>query len=78
MEKDNTWVESSAGRRYPLNHPRVHVLIPSMGDLGSRMLAATLRHLGIKASAVPPPSAKELKTGKGYTSCKECLPCFLP
>ncbi|HPU35854.1 MAG TPA: acyl-CoA dehydratase activase-related protein, partial [Bacillota bacterium] len=77
MEKDNTWVESSAGRRYPLNHPRVHVLIPSMGDLGSRMLAATLRHLGIKASAVPPPSAKELKTGKGYTSCKECLPLLL-
>ena len=77
VEKEKTWVESSAGRRYPLNHPGVHVLIPSMGDLGSRMMAATLRHLGIHASAVPAPAAKELKTGKGYASCKECLPLIL-
>ncbi len=77
IENGKTLVESSGGERYPLNDPRVHLLIPSMGDLGSRMMAATLRHLGIRASAVPAPTAKELKIGKGYASCKECLPLIL-
>ena len=77
IENEKTWVESSGGERYPLNHPRVHVLIPSMGELGSRLIAATLRHLGIRATAAPAPTAKELKLGKGCASCKECLPLIL-
>ncbi|MFA4886434.1 MAG: acyl-CoA dehydratase activase, partial [Desulfotomaculaceae bacterium] len=76
-ENDRTWVVDSRGERYPLNHPRVHVLMPSMGDMGSRLLAASLRHLGINATAVPAPASKELKIGKGYASCKECLPLIL-
>lgn len=76
-ENDKTWVTDSRGERYPLNHPRVHVLMPSMGDLGSKLLAASLRHLGINTTAVPAPAAKELKIGKGYASCKECLPLIL-
>ncbi len=76
-ENERTWVVDSRGERYPLTHPRVHVLMPSMGDLGSRLLAASLRHLGINATTVPAPASRELKTGKGYASCKECLPLIL-
>ena len=76
-ENGSTWVVDSRGERYALTHPRVHVLMPSMGDMGSKMLAASLRHLGVKASTLPAPAANELKIGKGYASCKECLPLVL-
>ena len=76
-EANKTWVVDSSGNRYPLNHPGVHVLIPSMGDYGTKLLAATLRRVGINATAGPAPSQKELKTGKEYASCKECLPLIL-
>lgn len=74
---DKTWVVDSGGKRYSLNNPRVHVLMPSMGDLGSKLLAASLRHFGINTTAVPAPASRELKIGKGYASCKECLPLIL-
>jgi predicted CoA-substrate-specific enzyme activase len=76
-ENGVTWVVDSRGERHSLTHPRVHMLVPSMGDMGSKLLAASLRHLGVKASAVPSPAANELKIGKGYSSCKECLPLVL-
>jgi predicted CoA-substrate-specific enzyme activase len=76
-ENNKTLVVSSRGEKYPLTDPRVHVLVPSMGDPGSRLLAATLRHVGVKASPAPSPTSLELKLGKGYASCKECLPLIL-
>lgn len=76
-ENDKTWVVDSRGERVPLNHPSVHILIPSMGDFSSKLLAATLRRVGINATTVPAPTSKELKIGKGYSSCKECLPLIL-
>ncbi|MDD4238341.1 MAG: acyl-CoA dehydratase activase [Desulfotomaculaceae bacterium] len=77
MEGAQTVVVDSGGNRYPLTHPRVHVVIPSMGDLGSRLLAATLRRLGVRATAAAAPTSRESKIGKGYASCKECLPLIL-
>lgn len=77
MEGNQTKVIDSKGKSYPLTHPRVHVVIPSMGDLGSRLLAAALRRLGVRASAAAAPASRESKTGKGYASCKECLPLIL-
>ncbi len=76
-EGGKTWVRSSTGIKYSLTDPKVHVLTPSMGDLGSKLLAASLRHVGIRAFPVPAPTEKELKIGKGYASCKECLPLIL-
>ncbi|TEB16069.1 R-phenyllactate dehydratase activator [Pelotomaculum sp. FP] len=77
MEGERTVVVDSHGNRYPLTHPRVHVVIPSMGDLGSKLMAATLRRLGVRATAAAAPASGESKTGKGYASCKECLPLIL-
>jgi predicted CoA-substrate-specific enzyme activase len=76
-ENGGAWVVDSKGERFALDHPRVHVLVPSMGEMGSKLLAASFRHLGVKASALPPPASDELKIGKGYASCKECLPLML-
>lgn len=77
MENGVTWVVDSRGERYKLNHPKVHVLVPSMGAIGSKMLAAALRRLGVRATALPAPAADELKIGKGHATCKECLPLIL-
>jgi len=65
------------GSRYPLTHPKVKVLVPSMGEIGARMLAATLEYVGVKTVPLPPPGEKELALGRSVASCKECLPLLL-
>lgn len=77
MEGGEAVVVDSDGVRLSLKSPRVRVLLPSMGDLGSRVLAATLRHVGVQSEALPAPAEKELQLGRGYASCKECLPLIL-
>jgi len=70
-------VIDSAGSKYPLTDPRVRVLVPSMGDIGARMLASTLRYVGLNAQALPPPGRQELALGRDLASCKECMPLQL-
>lgn len=65
------------GSRYPLTHPRVKVLMPSMGEIGARMLAATMEYVGVRTVALPPAGEKELALGRTLASCKECLPLLL-
>ncbi len=77
MEKGKAWVRDSDGRSVPLTDPKVRLLIPSMGDAGSQLLAATLRHVCVNAAALPAPGEAELKLGRGHASCKECLPLLL-
>lgn len=68
---------SSAGESLPLSDNRVKVLIPTMGDFSTRLLAAMFSHFGITAVPLPPPSEADLTRGKNYTTCKECLPLIL-
>ncbi|MBN1664950.1 MAG: activase [Deltaproteobacteria bacterium] len=70
-------VVDSRGQAYPLDHPRVHLVFPSMGHFLLREGAALFRSLGIRATALPPPDEEVLKLGRGNTSCKECLPLLL-
>ncbi len=67
-------VVDSQGRRLLITDPRVRIVMPSMGDLNSEAAAAALRYMGARASAAPPPGERELKLGRGNSSCKECLP----
>jgi predicted CoA-substrate-specific enzyme activase len=70
-------VRASDGREYPLTDPRVHLLVPSMGDTASKCLAAAMRFAGLNASALEPPGQTEMNLGKGLATCKECLPLIL-
>jgi predicted CoA-substrate-specific enzyme activase len=70
-------VVDSKGDVYPIIHPRVHLIIPSMGERASKFGAAALRYCGIRASVLPAPSEQELKLGRADASCKECLPLIL-
>ncbi len=70
-------VVTSSGEVLPMTHPRVTLLLPSMGGIGSESLAAVLRGAGFNAKAHKPADEAVLKLGRGNTSCKECLPLIL-
>jgi predicted CoA-substrate-specific enzyme activase len=71
------YVNDSDGHLIPFTNPRVHLLIPSMGDLGSHAAAAALRREGIRATAVPDPTEAVFRLGTGNCSGKECLPAMI-
>jgi predicted CoA-substrate-specific enzyme activase len=68
---------SSEGERIPLTDNRVKVLVPSMGDLSSRMFAQALSIHGLNAEAIPEGNPDILKYGRSNTTGKECLPLIL-
>ncbi len=68
---------TSSGENVHLRDPRVTVLIPSMGKLGTEGIAAVFKGLGVNAKPLPPADEAILKLGRGNTSCKECLPLIL-
>ena len=70
-------VVTASEEKVPLKDPRVRVLVPSMGDLGTEAFSAALRSLGVNAVPLPMPDYDVLKTGRGATTCKECLPMLL-
>ncbi|MBP7216287.1 MAG: activase, partial [Candidatus Omnitrophica bacterium] len=70
-------IVSSEGKRYSLFDPRVHLLIPSMGDLGTEILTAVFNRVGVRATAMSVPDHDVLKWGRAYSSGKECLPLIL-
>lgn len=65
------------GNAFALTDPHVTVLMPSMGEFGSRLMAAALRHVRVRAVSLPPPAELELSLGRSEVSCKECLPLVL-
>lgn len=67
----------SQGKEIPLNSEEVEILIPSMGDISSKMFAASLRSLGFNAKAIEEPTPEVLKAGRSHSSGKECLPLTL-
>jgi predicted CoA-substrate-specific enzyme activase len=70
-------VVTSSGETLPMIHPRVKLLIPSMGKLATESLAAIFRSIGFNAVVHPPSDEAILKLGRANTSCKECLPLIL-
>jgi predicted CoA-substrate-specific enzyme activase len=70
-------VLTSAGETLPMTDPRVTVLIPSMGRLGTEAFVAVLKGYGLHAKAGRENDEAILKIGRANTSCKECLPLIL-
>ena len=77
LNKNNPQVITSSGQALDIDDPRVTVLFPSMGRIGTACLAAAFKGKGLNAKAHPPASEADLKTGRANTSCKECLPLIL-
>jgi predicted CoA-substrate-specific enzyme activase len=67
-------IVTSDGRKLPLTHPDVRVVIPAMGRFGHEGLCKCFEKVGIRAHPIPPANDEVLKIGRGNSSCKECLP----
>jgi predicted CoA-substrate-specific enzyme activase len=70
-------LRTSDGRLLAHNDPRVTLLIPSMGTLGTQAVAQTFKFSGFNVHPHEPSNDRILKLGRGHTSCKECLPLIL-
>jgi predicted CoA-substrate-specific enzyme activase len=77
FENKRFYIVDSQGKKHSLKDKKVHLVIPSMGDTASRLLAATFRYCGVRADCLPPPGEKDLRLGKTQGTCKECLPLML-
>ncbi|MDJ0828759.1 MAG: acyl-CoA dehydratase activase [Desulfobacterales bacterium] len=77
LNNGDAHVFSSSGEMLSLTDPRVTMLLPSMGRIGSEVFAAVLRGRGFNAKAHEPSNENVLKLGRANTSCKECLPLIL-
>jgi predicted CoA-substrate-specific enzyme activase len=77
VDHGNVMVITSSGEMLRLNHPRVTLIIPSMGRLATEAFAAVFHQSGVRAVALPPADESILKIGRANTSCKECLPLIL-
>lgn len=75
--KDMNYFVRSDGGKLPMNDKSVKILIPSMGDLNSRMFAAALRSIGFNAESLPPSNAEIIKYGRSVATGKECLPLII-
>jgi predicted nucleotide-binding protein (sugar kinase/HSP70/actin superfamily) len=73
----NAQVLTSDGKRLPLSHPKVHMIVPTMGETLTNFFAASMRYFGIRTTALPAPGPEDLAAGRNVTSCKECLPYTL-
>lgn len=77
IEGGKSYIIDSYGKRHQLTDPDVKVIVPSMGDIGSHLLAASLRYVGVNAACLPPSNRSDLTVGRANSSCKECLPYIL-
>ncbi|MFH1436296.1 MAG: acyl-CoA dehydratase activase, partial [Pseudomonadota bacterium] len=77
FEKNVPYFISSGNERVSFFDKRVHLMIPSMGQLSSEALAAAFQGIGVRSDAIPVYDFDDLKLGRAHASCKECLPLLL-
>lgn len=77
FDRGAPFIRTSDGQDLSMTNPRVTLLLPSMGELGSQALAAAFCSAGYGARAYKPSNESTLKAGRSNTSCKECLPLIL-
>ncbi len=67
----------SDGKKVTIRDKNVTLLIPNMGRLATDAFAAAARYDGVNAQALPVATFDTLKTGRGLTTSKECIPLTL-
>ena len=70
-------ITTSEGEEVSMFDKRVRVVFASMSEYGTPGIAAAFTSRGINSYSLMPPHEEELKTGRGNSSCKECLPLQL-
>jgi len=68
---------TSDNKQISIYDESVKMIIPNMGKYVTEALSAVFRNSGINSEPLPVYSFDTLKTGRGNTTCKECLPLIL-
>ncbi|WP_432735187.1 BadF/BadG/BcrA/BcrD ATPase family protein [Maridesulfovibrio sp. FT414] len=77
-ERDGiTGITDSKGNWRAVNDPGVTLLIPSLGEISTDFLAASMSRDNIRYKVLPHADEAALKKGRNNSSCKECLPLQL-
>ncbi|WP_035075215.1 acyl-CoA dehydratase activase [Maridesulfovibrio zosterae] len=77
MHDGATGIRDSKGKWRQVNDPEVTLLIPSLGEISTDFLAASMSRDNIRYKVLPHASEAALKLGRNNSSCKECLPLQL-
>ncbi|MGE5449694.1 MAG: acyl-CoA dehydratase activase [Bacteroidales bacterium] len=70
-------ITDSFGNKHNLRDKNVKVIIPRMGRFGTEAFSAAFRYCGIQSEPHSENTFEILKTGRGLTSSKECIPLTL-
>ena len=76
-EDGKLYVIDSHGTKRDLRDKKVKIVVPAMGKIGNRFVAAAMQYRGVNAIAMPEPMEEELSQGKNVSLCKECMPLML-
>ena len=77
LEVHGDVIIDSDGKKVSIRDKRVKLLIPNMGRLATEAFAAAARYDGVNAQPLPVATFDTLKTGRGLTTSKECIPLTL-
>ncbi len=72
-----TGITDSSGKWHAVNDPTVTLIIPSLGEISTDFLAASMQRDNIRYKVLSHASEAALKMGRNNSSCKECLPLQL-
>ncbi len=77
VEVNGDVITDSFGRKHNIKDKNVKIIVPQMGRFGSEALSAAFRHCGINSETHSENTPEILKTGRGLTTSKECIPLTL-
>jgi predicted nucleotide-binding protein (sugar kinase/HSP70/actin superfamily) len=70
-------IRDSSGTTVSVFDSSVKMIVPNMGRFAADSFSAAFRHAGINSQPLPVYTYDTVKTGRGSTTCKECLPLIL-
>ena len=70
-------VDGQTGKRFDIRDPRVHLVLPSMGDLSTEAINVAAVRQGIHSTHLPLPDVYSTQLARNVASGKECIPALL-
>ena len=70
-------VDSVTGEKIDIRDPRVHLILPPMGDLSTEVINVAAQRQGIHSTHLPLPDIQSTQLARNVASGKECIPALL-
>jgi predicted CoA-substrate-specific enzyme activase len=70
-------VDGKTGEKLDIRDPRVHLILPPMGDLSTEVMNVAAQRQGIHSTHLPLPDIQSTQLARNVASGKECIPALL-